>query len=97
MHNWNFDEAVKRVEAIGDPTARRLTRLFLDAAVLHAAQKASRPENEFDLAFFVSVVSQVTVHETELLRRVLDGENIDAGWEATNDALAADPPRAIGR
>jgi hypothetical protein len=97
MHNWNFDEAVERVESITDPTARRLTRLFLDAAVLQAVKKASRPEGEFDLAFFIHVVSQVTVHETELLRRVLDGENIDAGWEALNDALAADPPQAMGR
>ncbi len=58
MHNWNFDEAVERIEAISDPTARRLTRLFFDAAVLHAAKKTSQPEGEFDLAFFVSVVSK---------------------------------------
>ncbi len=97
MHNWNFDEAVARVESISDPTARRLTRLFLDAAVLHAAKKSSPPEGDFDLVYFVTVVSQVTVNETELIRRVLDGENIDAGWEALTEALAADSPQAMGR
>ena len=95
MTNWNFETAAEQVESISDPITRRLTRLFLDAAVLHAAQKTRRPEGEFDLAFFVAVVSQVTVNETELIRRVLAGENIDAGWDTLNEALAAEtvPPR----
>ncbi len=97
MNNWNFDTAVEQVESISDPVARRLTRLFLDAAVLHAAKKVSLPEGNFDLAFFVTVVSQVTVNDIDLVRRVLDGENIDAGWEALNEALAPDPPQARGR
>lgn len=97
MHNWNFDQAVERIESISDPTARRLTRLFLDAAVLLAAKKTSRPDGEFDLAFFVTVVSQVTVSELELVRRVLGGENIDAGWDALDEALVSDPQPALGR
>lgn len=97
MTNWNYEKAVGQVESIIDPTTRRLTRLFLDAAVLHAARKASRPEGDFDLAFFVTVISQVTVNETELIRRVLAGENIDAGWDGLNEALDAGAVAARGR
>lgn len=90
MINWNFDKAVAFVDAIQDPISRRLTRLFLDSAVVHAARKISRPEAEFDLLFFVTVISQVTVNEVELLPKILAGENIDAGWEALADVLS--PP-----
>lgn len=88
MENWNFDKAVAFVDAIQNPVSRRLTRLFLDTAVLHAAKKVTRPNAEFDLLFFVTVISHVTVSEVELVQNILDGDNIDAGWEALAEVLA---------
>lgn len=89
MDNWNFDKAVAFVDAIQNPISRRLTRLFLDAAVVNAAKKVSCPEAEFDLLFFVTVVSNVTVNEVQLLKSILAGENMDAGWEALYEELGS--------
>ncbi len=87
MKDWNSDKAMAFVNAIEDPISKRLTRLFLDAAIFYSAKKATSPEADFDLFFFVTVVSQVTITDLKSLKLVLAGENIDAGWEAVVDEL----------
>lgn len=94
MDNWNFDKAVAYIDTIQDPISRGLTRLFLDAAVVHAAKRVSRPEADFDLLFFAAVVSQVSVNELGLIHSILAGEQIDTGWETLADALG---PNASGQ
>lgn len=86
MDNWNYDKAAAFIETILDPGSRRLTKLFLDKVVLYVAQKLGRPESEFDLLFFVTVISQITTN-MPLLHRALAGEELDAGWAAVAEEL----------
>lgn len=84
MHNWNYDNAIAFVESIPDPVSRGLTKLFLDRLILFVAQKQGYPESDFDLLFFVRAISTVTC-EPELLRMVLEGNELDKGWGSASD------------
>ena len=81
MNNWNYDKAVAFVASIPNPINRRLTKLFLDRTILYACEKRGYPEGEFDLLFFAQAVAEVP-GDGQLLRRVIDGEDIDQGWAA---------------
>ena len=81
MDNWNYDKAVAFVASIPDPASKRLTKLFLDKLAYFVSQKLGYPEGDFDLLFFVQAVAQIS-GDGRLLRRVIDGENIDQGWAA---------------
>ncbi|MEZ6141179.1 MAG: hypothetical protein R3B84_11470 [Zavarzinella sp.] len=81
MDNWNYVKAVAFVASIPDSASRRLTKLFLDRLTFFVSQKRGFPEGDFDLLFFAQVVAEIS-GDGLLLRRVIDGEDIDQAWAA---------------
>lgn len=95
MTDWNEGKARDFIKTIANPITRRLTLLFLDELIVryvYSQQKPEagfdlqKPEGEFDLLFYVKIISRI-VEQHELLRMVLDGKSIDEGWEGVADAF----------
>jgi hypothetical protein len=91
MDNWNYDKAIAFIDSIKNPVAQRVTRLFLDRLTLLVHRQEAAPRGEFDLLFFVKAIAAVA-DAGDLLRMVLDGAEIDAGWRAITEE--APRPRA---
>lgn len=84
----NREHAWERMEAIGDPVARRLVKDALGIAttrytrpdgVSEADFRAGLPSAPLDLLVLVDVVEQLG-RDKERLRRILDGAVDDDGW-----------------
>lgn len=92
MENWNYTSAKQFADGITDTTTRRLTQFFLNHFSMLAFQKYAVPENsEFDLLCFVKIIEKI-VSKHGLIKRCIEGENLDAGWEALADVLETHLP-----
>jgi hypothetical protein len=87
MKNWNYEEAKKFVATLDNEVTRTMTSLFLNQLVILALQGHAAPEGEFDLLFFVKMVSTI-VGDHKLMRMCLNGEPLDIGWEGIADVLS---------
>ncbi len=89
MDNWNYENARKYVESIADATTRRLTQLFLTKCYFLAFQRYAFPENsEIDLLCYAKIIEKI-VSDHDLIKRCLEGEDLDSAWNALADELEA--------
>jgi hypothetical protein len=86
MTNWNYEEAKHFVQSIDDDITRSLTEFFLNRLLVLRARGVAEPESDFDLLFYVKVVSEMTSHH-DFLKKCLDGVPIERGWEGLEDVL----------
>lgn len=87
MENWNYESAKNFVEAIDNEVTKTITSTFLNEAVAVSLQRTAAPEKDFDLLFFVRVVSRIA-GDHKLLRMCLNGDVLDAGWEGVAEAFS---------
>jgi hypothetical protein len=87
MNNWNYEEAKQFVDAIENDVTRTMTSLFLNQLVILALQRYAAPETDFDLLFFVKIVSKIA-GDPKLMQMCLNGEPLDVGWEGFAEAFS---------
>ena len=87
MDNWNYELARKYADSITDLITRRLTQLFLTRFTFLSFQQYAVPENsEIDLLCFAKIIEKI-VSQHDLIKRCLEGEDLDAPWIALADEL----------
>lgn len=86
MTNWNYEEAKRFVQSIDDEVTRTLTEFFLNRLLVLRTRGVAEPEGEFDLLFYVKMVSEISSHH-DFLKRCLDGVPIESGWEGLEEVL----------
>jgi hypothetical protein len=86
MKNWNYEEAKHFVQSIDDEVTRTLTEFFLNRLLVLRTRGLAEPEADFDLLFYVKMVSEISSHH-ELLRKCLDGVPMESGWEGLEEVL----------
>jgi hypothetical protein len=87
VENWNYTPAKAYADSIDNVITRRLTQFFLNHFVLLAFQKYAIPENsEIDLLCYVKIVRKI-VTQHDLIRKCLDGVDLDSAWKALADEL----------
>ena len=87
MDNWNYELAKAYADNIEDMTTRRLTQFFLTRFLLLAFRKHAVPENgEIDLLCYVKITEEI-VKQHDLIKRCLQGEDLDAAWNAFSEEL----------
>ena len=86
MDNWNYEKAKEYVASIENEVTRSMTSLFLNQLTILTLQREAAPETEFDLLFYVKMVSKI-VGDGKLIQMCLNGEPLDAGWEAVAEAF----------
>jgi len=87
MNNWNYEEAKQYLATIENDVTRTMTSLFLNQLVILALQRHAAPEADFDLLFFVKIVSAI-VNDHMLMQMCLNGEPLDIGWEGLAEAFS---------
>jgi hypothetical protein len=86
MDNWNYEKAKQFVASIENELTRYTTDFFLNELVILVLQRYSAPESDFDLLFYVKIISRV-VSDSELMRMILNREPLDVGWQGVADAF----------
>jgi hypothetical protein len=86
MKNWNYEEAKQFVQSIDDDVTRNLAEFFLNRLLVLRTRGNAEPEADFDLLFYVKMVSEISSHH-ELLRRFLDGVPIESGWDGLEEVF----------
>ena len=86
MTNWNYEEAKQCVQSIDDDVTRTLTEFFLNRLLVLRTRRFAEPEGDFDLLFYVKMISEITSHH-DFLKKCLDGIPIESGWEGLEEVL----------
>lgn len=85
MHSSNHQKAEDYVTKIEDTVVRRMVGYFLQQVLVTVAKREARPEEDFDLEFYVKVVHNALRHP-DLIQRFLDGEDVGR-WAWPDDLL----------
>lgn len=79
MQNWNYEMAEEYLQRIEDPIVRRMGEFFMQRVTLLRGTNRAHPEQDFDLLFYVIVVTDV-LKEKDDLRRLLAGDEGVGRW-----------------